>query len=57
MMTDGVLEPGAWLAKVNARLDSPIKPGTLEDEKAFDAYLAGTSTKRAADEIMAGRKA
>lgn len=46
-----------WLAKVNASLPAPIKPGTVEDEKAFDAYCAGKSASATAAIILAHRAA
>lgn len=37
-----------WLACVNAKLSSPIQAGTVEDERAYDAYVTGKSASEAA---------
>lgn len=44
-----------WLRKVNACLAAPVIAQSLEDEIAYDCYVAGKSARQTADEITAYR--
>ena len=46
-----------FIARVNAKLVSPVRAGEREDEIAFDAYISGKSTAATAAEIEAHRAA
>lgn len=50
-----IMQPGDFIAKVNAELAAPVRAGEREDEIAFDAYIRGKSPTVAASEIEAHR--